>query len=57
MNVIAVIWIAIITIIFMLPPNELVFWTMLAVALLMAVSLVRQPATDHRAATLPAGDA
>jgi len=55
-NVIAIGWIAIITIVFMLPPNELVFWTMLAVALLMAVSLVRQPATDHRAATLPAGD-
>jgi len=55
-NVIAIGWIAIITIVFMLPPNELVFWTMLTVALLMAVSLVRQPATDHRAATLPAGD-
>lgn len=32
-NTVAVIWIAIITIVFMLPPNELVLWTMLAVAL------------------------
>jgi amino acid transporter len=31
-NVIAIAWIAIITIVFMLPPNELVLWTMLAVA-------------------------
>jgi amino acid transporter len=33
LNAIAVAWIAIITIVFMLPPNELVLWTMLAVAL------------------------
>src|SRR3954447_9391431 len=52
-NVIAIVWIAIITIVFMLPPNELVFWTMLVVALLIAISLIRQPATDHRPATLP----
>jgi len=32
-NVVAIVWIAIITIVFMLPPNELVLWTMLFVAL------------------------
>src|SRR4029079_9720620 len=32
-NVVAVVWIAVITVVFMLPPNELVLWTMLAVAL------------------------
>jgi amino acid transporter len=32
-NVVAIVWIAIITVIFMLPPNELVLWTMLALAL------------------------
>ena len=37
LNVIAIVWIAIITIVFMLPPNELVLWTMLAVAILLAV--------------------
>ena len=31
-NVVAVVWIAIITVVFMLPPNELVLWTMIAVA-------------------------
>jgi len=36
-NVIAVIWCAVITVIFMLPPNELVLWTMLAMALALAV--------------------
>jgi amino acid transporter len=36
-NVIAIVWIAIITIVFMLPPNELVLWTMIAVALLLMV--------------------
>jgi hypothetical protein len=29
---VAVLWIVIITIVFMLPPNELVLWTMLAVS-------------------------
>jgi amino acid transporter len=36
-NVIAIVWIVIITIVFMLPPNELVLWTMIAVALLLVI--------------------
>jgi amino acid transporter len=36
-NVVAIAWIAVITVVFMLPPNELVLWTMLAVAALLAV--------------------
>lgn len=32
-NVIAIAWVAFITIVFMLPPNELVLWTMLALAI------------------------
>lgn len=35
-NVVAILWCAFITIIFILPPNELVLWTMLAVALGLA---------------------
>jgi amino acid transporter len=35
-NAIAILWVIVITVIFMLPPNELVLWTMLAVALLLA---------------------
>jgi amino acid transporter len=34
-NVIAVIWIVIITIVFMLPPNELVLWTMIGVSIVL----------------------
>ena len=34
-NVIAVVWIAIITVVFMLPPNQLVLWTMLGLAVLL----------------------
>ncbi|HEX8153927.1 MAG TPA: amino acid permease, partial [Thermoanaerobaculia bacterium] len=34
-NTIAVVWIAIITVVFMLPPNQLVLWTMLGVAVLL----------------------
>lgn len=34
-NVIAIVWIAIITIVFMLPPNELVLWTMVGVAIVL----------------------
>jgi amino acid transporter len=56
-NVIAIAWIAIITIIFMLPPNELVLWTMIGVGVVMAVALIRQPAADRRAAAVAAGDA
>jgi len=37
LNAIAIAWIAIITIVFMLPPNELVLWTMLAVALFLTL--------------------
>ena len=36
-NAIAIAWIAIITIIFMLPPNELVLWTMIAVAIVLTL--------------------
>jgi len=56
-NVIALIWIAVITIVFMLPPNELVLWTMLAVFVLMAASRIGEPATNNRPTILPAGDA
>jgi amino acid transporter len=38
-NVIAIVWIAVITIVFMLPPNELVLWTMLAFGGLLAVGV------------------
>jgi len=34
-NAVAIVWIAIITVIFMLPPNELVLWTMIAVVILL----------------------
>jgi hypothetical protein len=37
LNALAVAWIAIITVVFALPPNELVLWTMLALALALAV--------------------
>ncbi len=36
-NVIAIVWIAVITVVFMLPPNELVLWTMLFVAAALTV--------------------
>ena len=36
-NWIAIVWIVVITVIFMLPPNQLVFWTMLGVAAFLAV--------------------
>lgn len=35
-NAVAIAWIAVITVIFMLPPNELVLWTMIALAVLAA---------------------
>jgi amino acid transporter len=37
-NVIAIVWIVIITIVFMLPPNELVLWTMLAAAIVLTAA-------------------
>jgi amino acid transporter len=37
LNVIAILWIAFITIVFMLPPNELVLWTMIAVAIFLSL--------------------
>jgi amino acid transporter len=40
-NVIALVWIAIITIVFMLPPNELVLWTMLAFGALLGIGAWR----------------
>lgn len=36
-NAIAITWIAIITLVFMLPPNELVLWTMVAVAIVLTM--------------------
>jgi amino acid transporter len=42
-NVIAIVWVAIITVVFMLPPNELVFWTMLVVAAAGGVALAVRP--------------
>jgi amino acid transporter len=36
-NAIAIVWIAIITIVFVLPPNELALWTMLAVAIALTL--------------------
>jgi amino acid transporter len=36
-NVVAIVWVAFITVVFMLPPNELVLWTMLALALALPV--------------------
>ena len=36
-NAIAIIWVAFITVVFMLPPNELVLWTMLALAIVLAM--------------------
>jgi amino acid transporter len=36
-NVVAIVWVAFITIVFMLPPNELVFWTMLGLAVALPV--------------------
>src|SRR5581483_10833899 len=36
-NLIAIVWIVIISILFILPPNELVLWTMVAVGALLAV--------------------
>ena len=35
-NVVAVVWVVIITVVFALPPNELVLWTMLLVGVLLA---------------------
>jgi len=36
-NAVALVWIGVITIIFMLPPNELVLWTMIAVAIVLGM--------------------
>ncbi|MEO6324323.1 MAG: amino acid permease, partial [Thermoanaerobaculia bacterium] len=38
LNVVAVVWIVFITIIFSLPPNELVFWTMSAAGIVLAIA-------------------
>jgi len=35
-NVIAILWVLVITVVFVLPPNELVLWTMLLLALALA---------------------
>lgn len=36
-NILAMIWVVLITILFILPPNELVLWTMIVIAVLLAV--------------------
>ncbi|HEX8253238.1 MAG TPA: amino acid permease, partial [Thermoanaerobaculia bacterium] len=36
-NAVAIVWCAFIAVVFMLPPNELVLWTMLLVAIGMAI--------------------
>jgi amino acid transporter len=36
-NALAIVWVAFITVVFMLPPNQLVFWTMLGLSVFMAV--------------------
>lgn len=37
MNVLAIAWVALITVIFVLPPNELVLWTSVAMGVLLSV--------------------
>jgi len=37
LNVIAIVWVLILTVGFSLPPNELVLWTMIGVAVLLVV--------------------
>lgn len=44
-NVMAIAWIAIITVVFVLPPNELVLWTMLGLAVLLTFEWLRVRAT------------
>jgi len=36
-NVIAIVWVVIISVIFSLPPNELVLWTMLGLAVVLTL--------------------
>jgi L-asparagine transporter-like permease len=36
-NLVAIAWVAVIVVVFALPPNELVLWTMLLVAVLLAL--------------------
>jgi amino acid transporter len=36
-NVVAIVWVAVISVVFALPPNELVLWTMLVLVLLLAL--------------------
>jgi hypothetical protein len=36
-NVIAIVWCTFIAVVFMLPPNELVLWTMLGVGVALAI--------------------
>jgi len=51
-NAIAIAWIAVITVVFMLPPNELVLWTMLGVTVLLAIYWLASARTTFRG---PAG--
>ena len=36
-NAVAVVWVIVITVVFVLPPNELVLWTMLAVGVVLVL--------------------
>ncbi|HWS72851.1 MAG TPA: hypothetical protein VN605_12090, partial [Thermoanaerobaculia bacterium] len=51
-NAIALAWIAVIAVVFLLPPNELVLWTMIAVAIVLAVyyALRRSAMSDEQRA-------
>ncbi len=48
-NGIAVVWIAFITVIFVLPPNELVFWTMLGLTAVACGAIAVRPSTAETA--------
>ncbi|MCE9596713.1 MAG: amino acid permease [Spirochaetia bacterium] len=36
-NIVAILWVALITVVFVLPPNELVFWSMLGLTILLGI--------------------
>lgn len=55
-NVIAIVWTALITIVFSLPPNELVLWTMLLVGLLLLIYWKAFAARDFRGPVVTSAD-
>ena len=56
MNVIALAWVAVLTIVFSLPPNELTLWTMLGLAALLALYWLSSARGSFRGPT-PADEA